>query len=317
MLNIRSIYKVIGSLLFIEAFMLFICFIMAFCYGEDDSMPFLISVIINMFAAFILKYWGKTSNNSLSRRDAYLVVTLSWIIFSLFGTLPFLLSGYVHSFTDAFFETMSGFTTTGATIIDNVERLPHALLFWRTLTEWIGGLGIVFFTVALLPSMVGGSVKVFAAESTGPIKSKLHPKLSTGAKWILSVYVVLTVACIACFMAYGMNWFDAVSFSMTSTATGGFSNYNSSAEYFHSPAIEYICTLFCFLSGVNFTLLYISIAKRRIKDLFTNSEFKFYVGIVALFSLFIMLELIIKKDYDIEQAFRSSIFHLYYRIIQR
>lgn len=310
MINFRTIYKVIGSLLFIEAFIMFCCFGMAFAYAEDDAMPFLISVIITLFVAFILKYLGRQSNNSLSRRDAYLVVTLSWIIFSLFGTFPFTLSGYLHSFTDAFFETMSGFTTTGATIIDDVEVLPHALLFWRSITQWIGGLGIVFFTIALLPSMVGGSVKVFAAEATGPIKSKLHPKLSTSAKWILSVYLVLTIACTVCFMLYGMNWFDALNYSMASTATGGFSTHNSSTEFFHSPAIEYICTLFCFLSGINFTLLYTSVAKLRIKELINNSEFKFYLTITSVFVLFIMAELIISRGYDIEHAFRSGAFQV-------
>ena len=168
----------------------------------------------------------------------------------------------------------------------------------------------MFFTIALLPSMVGGSVQVFAAEATGPIKSKLHPRLSTSAKWILTVYLVLTIACIGCFILYGMNWFDAVNYSMTSTATGGFSTHNNSTEFFHSPALEYICTLFCFLSGVNFTLLYTAVVKRRFKALFKSSEFKFYLSVVILFSLFIMLELMTNRGYDIEPAFRSGIFQV-------
>lgn len=310
MFNLRTIYKVIGSLLFIEAFILFICFGMALFYGEDDAMPFLVSVFIGLFFAFILRYLGRNSDNTLSRRDAYLVVTLSWIVFSFFGTFPFTLSGYIHSFTDAYFETMSGFTTTGATIIDDVESFPHALLFWRSLTQWIGGLGIVFFTVALLPSMIGGSVKVFAAESTGPINSKLHPRLSTSAKWILTVYFVLTIACIGCFILYGMNWFDAVNYSMTSTATGGFSTHNNSVAYFQSPALEYICIIFCFLSGVNFTLLYTTVVKHRFNALIKSSEFKLYLSIVVLFSLFIMVELMLKRGYALEPAFRSSTFQV-------
>ena len=158
--------------------------------------------------------------------------------------------------------------------------------------------------------MVGGSVKVFAAEATGPIKTKLAPKLSTSAKWILSVYLVLTVACMGSYMFFGMNWFDALNYAMTSTATGGFSTHNSSTEFFHSPAIEYMCTLFCFLSGVNFTLLYVSVAKLRIRDLFRNSEFKFYISLISIFSLFIMLELIFRRGYDVEPAFRSGIFQV-------
>lgn len=142
-----------------------------------------------------------------------------------------MISGYINNFTDAYFETMSGFTTTGATILDDVECFPHGLLFWRSLTQWIGGLGIVFFTIALLPSLVGGQTKVFAAEATGPIKTKLHPRLSTSAKWIWSIYLMLTIACIASYYVAGMNLFDSFNYAMTTTATGGFSTHNSSTSF--------------------------------------------------------------------------------------
>ena len=246
----------------------------------------------------------------MSRRDAYLVVSLAWIVFSFFGTFPFLISGYIHSFTDAYFETMSGFTTTGATIIDNVEVLPHGLLFWRSLTQWIGGLGIVFFTIALLPSLVGGQIKVFAAEATGPIKTKLHPRLSTSAKWIWSIYIVLTIACIVSYYFGGMNVFDSFNYAMTTTATGGFATHNTSTEFFHSPTLEYICTLFTFLSGINFTLLYAAVIKLNIKNLFKNSEFKFYIFLVVVFTAFIMMELMTMRHYDLERAFRCGLFQV-------
>ncbi len=175
MINLKTIYRVLGSLLMIEALLMMCCAAMAFYYGEDDTLAFAITVIMTMTAAFTLQQLGRDADNYMSRRDAYLVVTLSWITFSAFGTLPFLISGYITNIASAFFETMSGFTTTGATIIDDVEALPHGLLFWRSMTQWIGGLGIVFFTIAILPSFVGGSVRVFAAEATGPIKTRLHP----------------------------------------------------------------------------------------------------------------------------------------------
>ena len=184
MIDKSIIFKIIGSLLFIEALLLLACLFMAIGYQEDDVPAFIITIILTTLTGIVLRYLGRNADNNMSRRDAYLVVTLSWIIFSFFGTLPFIISGYIPSFTDAYFETMSGFTTTGATIIDDIDKLPHGLLFWRSMTQWIGGLGIVFFTTAVLPSFVGGSVKVFAAESTGPISSRLHPRLSTGAKWI-------------------------------------------------------------------------------------------------------------------------------------
>ena len=156
MINWKIIYKVIGQLLFLEATLMFYCTILSFCYREDDSLAFVVSTITTVLAGFILKILGrKEASNNLSRREAYLVVALTWVVFSLFGTLPFMISGYITNFTDAYFETMSGFTATGATIIDSVEILPHGLLFWRSLSQWIGGLGIVFFTIALLPSLVG------------------------------------------------------------------------------------------------------------------------------------------------------------------
>ena len=267
MLNLRLISKILGSLLWIEGVLMLVCLFVAILYQGTDIMPFVWSILITLGAGLSLRLLGRNADNLLGRRDAYFVVTVSWIFFTLFGTLPFMLSGGIKSFTDAFFEAMSGFTTTGASIIDYPEYLPKGLLFWRSLTQWIGGLGIVFFTIAILPSMVGGSVKVFAAEATGPIKSKLHPRLSTSAKWIWVVYLVLTITCILSYKVCGMGWFDAFNYSMTSTATGGFSTESGSIATFHSPTEEYVCALFCFLSGVNFTLLYASAVGLDIKKL--------------------------------------------------
>lgn len=308
MINFKMIYKVLGALLYIEAFLQALCLGMSLYYDEDDLFAFSAALGITLLGGLALRYMGRNGNNTLSRREAYLVVSLSWVIFSLFGTLPFLLSGYLTSFTDAFFETMSGFTTTGATVIDNIDIYPHGLLFWRSLTHWIGGLGIVFFTIAFLPSMTGGSVRVFAAEATGPIKSKLHPRLSTSAQWIWIVYTLLTVACILSYYLAGMTIFDAVNYAMATTATGGFSTHNESAEFFRSPTVEYICTLFCFLSGINFVLFYSTFVKRKWNSLLKNSEFRLYVGLITGFTLFIMLELILNRSYEIENAFRSALF---------
>ena len=310
MIHRDTIFKILGSLLFIEVAIMLACFTMAIGFGEDDEMPFAISIVLTLLTGIVLRYLGRHSDNTMSRRDAYLVVSLSWVIFSLFGTLPFVISGYIPSFTDAYFETMSGFTTTGATILDNVDALPHGLLFWRSMTQWIGGLGIVFFTTAILPSFVGGSVKVFAAEATGPISSKLHPRLSTSAKWIWTVYFLLTLACVLSFMAFGMGWFDSLNYAMGSTATGGFSTHNNSAEFFRSPAIEYVATLFCFLSGANFTLLYTTALRRSLKPMWKNAEFKFYLFVVLAFTLFIMVELMLYNGYDVEKAFRCGIFQV-------
>ena len=267
MINFKIIYKVIGSLLFIEAIMMLYSLCVSLYYKEDDITAFVISIAITVTTAIGLKYKGYHAENSMGRRDAYLLVTLTWVIFSILGALPFVISGYIPSFTDAFFETMSGFTTTGATIIDDVESLPHGLVFWRSMTHWIGGLGIVFFTIAILPSLVGGSMKVFSAEATGPIKTKMHPRLSTNAKAIWAVYLLLTVGCAASFYVAGMSLFDCLNYSMSITATGGFAPHNSSTGHFHSAVIDYISIIFMFLSGTNFTLLYLSLFKGKISRL--------------------------------------------------
>ena len=309
MVNLRIISKIIGSLLFIEAFFMSWCAIISFSYDEDDQMAFLLSMLLTFGCGALFMLFGKNAENILSRRDAYLLVTAVWVIFSFFGMFPFLTHGCIPNVTDAFFESTSGFSTTGASIIDDVEILPHGILFWRSLTQWIGGLGIVFFTIAILPSLVGGSVKVFAAEATGP-KAKMHPRLSTTAKWIWSIYLTLTIACGLAFWAAGMNWFEAVNYAMTTTATGGFAIHNESTEYFDSATIDYISITFQFLSGINFTLLYISIIKMKLKSLFTNSEFKLYISVVAGATLWIMYLLLTRMDYDLEHAFRSALFQV-------
>ena len=286
------------------------CLVMAMAHREDDVMAFVMSAFITFGSAFLFLFWGRHSDNSLSRRDAYVVVTATWLVFTVFGMLPFLIHGSVTNLSEAFFETMSGFTTTGVTVIDDVERLPHGILFWRSLMQWIGGLGIVFFTIALLPSLVGGSVKVFAAEATGPIRSKMHPRLSTTAKWIWSIYLLLTITCGLSFWAAGMEWFDALNYGMTTTATGGFSTHNGSTVFFNSPTLEYLSILFQFLAGINFTLLYMSIFRLRLGAVVRNSEFRVYVSIIAVATLFIMYMLVTRLHYSYEPAFRSALFQV-------
>ncbi len=310
MINHKLIYKILGSLLFFEAMFMLWCLLLSVYYNESDILPFMISIFITVSAAIGLKYAGKGADNTMSRRDAYLVVTLAWTIFSIFGSIPFMAGGYLTNPADAFFETMSGFTTTGATIIDDVERLPHGLLFWRSLTQWIGGLGIVFFTIAILPSLVGGNVRVFAAEATGPIRSRLHPRLSTTAKWIWTVYFVLTLSCAIAYMLGGMGWFDSINYSMSTTATGGFSTHNDSVSHFNSATVEYISILFQFLSGINFTILYLALVKGKFKQMFTNSELRFYVSIVLLSTLSIMALLITYNGYNLSDALRNALFQV-------
>ena len=310
MVNWHIISKIIGSLLFIEAFFMAWCVGVSFYFQEDDTLAFLMSMLITFGCAFLFLLMGRNARNSLNRHDAFVVVTAIWVIFSFFGMFPFLIHGSCTNVTDAYFETMSGFSTTGSSIFDDVEHLPRGILFWRSLTQWVGGLGIVFFTIAILPSLVGGSVKVFAAEATGPIKAKMHPRLSTTAKWIWSIYLLLTICCGLAFWIAGLDWFDALNYSMTTTATGGFSIHNDSLSYFKDPTVDYIAILFEFLAGINFTLLYISIFKGRFKDLFKNSEFKLYISLVLLATAAIVTILLTQMDYALEQAFRQGLFQV-------
>lgn len=310
MLNPKLIYKVLGSLLVIESMFMTLCLIISVYYSEDDILAFVVSILLTLIVAVFCRYTGRNANNSLGRRDAFLVVTLAWSVFSLFGSLPYIIGGYIPNFTNAYFETISGFTTTGATILDDVEHLPHGILFWRSFTQWIGGLGIVFFTIAILPSLVGGSVKVFAAEATGPIKTKLHPRLSTSAQSIWVVFLMLTILCMLSFRVLGMGWFDSINYAMTTIATGGFSTHNDSIEFFRSPAMEYVSTFFCFVSGINFILLYRSVINKEVKSLVNNSEVKFYVSAIAAFTAFIMFLLIHSRGYDVERAFRCAVYQV-------
>ena len=183
-----------------------------------------------------------------------MIVSVAWIAFSFFGMLPYYIGGYIPSVTDAFFETMSGFSSTGATIMNNIESMPHGILFWRAMTQWIGGLGIVFFTIAVLPIFGMGGIQVFAAEASGPTHDKVHPRIGVTAKWIWGIYAGMTGTLIILLVFGGMGLFDSICHAFTTTSTGGFSTKQTSIEYYHSPYIDYVISVFMFLSGVNFTL---------------------------------------------------------------
>ena len=310
MINFKIIYKIIGTLLFIEAAMMMWCLGLSIYLHEKDMLAFLISIAVTVLGGVGFRRLGRGDDSTLGRREAYLLVTLTWIIFSLFGSLPFMLSGTITNFTDAYFETISGFTTTGCSIIDDVEVLPHATLFWRTMTQWIGGLGIVFFTIAIIPSLVGGNVKVFSAEATGPIRAKMHPRLGTTAKWIWSIYFLLTIGCAVCYYLAGMGLFDCLNYAMTTTATGGFSTHNASTGYFHNPYIDYTAIVFMFLSGTSFTLLYTTLFKGRIRQFVKNTEFRFYLFAVLGAALLITIVLCHENGYHPIDAIRVSLFQV-------
>lgn len=272
-------------------------------------MSFVISFALCLSVSAILLIYGRRKKCAMSRNEGYIVVALSWVFFSVFGMVPYLWGGFIPNITDAFFETMSGFTTTGATILDNIESMPHGILFWRSLTQWIGGLGIVCFTIVLLPGFGASSQMLYLSEATGVTHNKLCPKTRVMARYIFMVYILLTAVESALLMAGGMGLFDAVCHSMTTTATGGFSTKQASIAYWHSPYIEYVVSLFMLLSAINFSL-YIVACKSKWKQLRKNTELKWFACSVGLLTLVISVVLFLNNGYGVEEAFRKSLFQV-------
>lgn len=302
------IYRILGCLLFIEATFMVLCTLMSVYYQEDDLSAFIFSTLITTGAGIPLVYAGKGAERKLSRRDGYIIMTFAWIIISIFGTLPYYISGYIPNITNAFFETMSGFSTTGASILNNIESLPHALLFWRSLTQWIGGMGIVIFTIAVLPIFGVGGVQLFAAEATGTKLDKVSPRISVTAKWIWTIYLGLTIAATVALSLGGMSVFESVCHAMSTTATGGFSTRQGSIAAFNSSYIEYVILIFMFLSGINFSLLYLFFLKGKVRKLFQDTELKWYISTVLFFTVLITIGLLISSSISIEEAFRKASF---------
>ncbi len=302
-----------GVLLLIESGIMLLCALLPIFYGENDLFGFVMAALVSACFGMTFMMIGKSTKNkesAMTRRDGYIVVAVSWVLFSIFGSLPYYVSGYIPSYADAYFETMSGFTTTGATIIDDIEAMPHGLLFWRSLTQWIGGLGIVFFTVAVLPIFGVGEVQLFAAEAIGPTHGKLHPRISVSGRWIITVYLLITVLCAIALRLCGMGIFDSVNHALCTAATGGFSTKNASIGYFNSHTIEYVITFFMFLSGINYGLLFFVLFRARLRKLADDTEFKWFVGIVLLFTLIVTVSLYISTPYNASASFRNALFHV-------
>ena len=308
-ISYRFIAHLIGQLLAFESMLLCVCCCMSMIYGESDLMSFIVSFVICLTASVILLVYGRKKESAPSRYEAYIVVALSWIFFTVFGMFPYLLGDFIPNITDAFFETMSGFTTTGATILDNIEAMPHGLLFWRSLTQWIGGLGIVCFTIVLLPGFGVSSQMLYLSEATGVTHSKICPKTRVMARYIFMVYILLTIIESALLKVGGMGLFDAVCHSMTTTATGGFSTKQESIAYWHSPYIEYVVSLFMLFSAINFSL-YIVVIKGRWKALCQNVEFKWFASSVGMLTMIIAVALILNNGYGVEEAFRKALFQV-------
>lgn len=329
--------KIYGVFVLFEAFFMLIASMVSLYYninyGEKDVVAMVFSTIITFIFGFILLSIGREKSgrarasdtvSELTMKDSFIVVTVTWVLFALFGMMPFLFSETIDNVTDAFFESMSGFTTTGSTILDNIDDLPHGILFWRSIIQWLGGLGIIVLFLAIIPAINKNSNRtmLFSAEASGIGVQKLHPKMSVTARRLWIIYIMLTIICCLSYWAGPMNFYDSICHAFTTVASGGFSTHQASIGFYNSSYLEYICSLFMLMSGINFSLYYFLI--RGDFNLFAkNEELHWFlviviVCVVVITGLFYVAPLVDTVNTDIsaypqpdfETRFRTALFHV-------
>jgi trk system potassium uptake protein TrkH len=331
-INFKVIFNLIGMLMFINALFMLLCVFMALIYKEQIYISFLLSSIITATFGGVAYFSTKNAPKKLHRRDGYVIVGAGWFCLILSGALPYFLSipflspeilaANEFSITNIFFETIAGYSTTGSTIFNDVEILPRGILFWRSLTQWIGGMGIIVLTIAILPLLGIGGMQLFVVEAPVISADKIHPRITDTAKWLWFVYVALTLLQILLLAFAGMGWFDAINHSMSTLSSGGFSTKNDSTSHWNSmPAVQYIIMFFMLLSGVNFVLNHF-LLKADIRKMFRNEEFRWYLGLI--FSVSVSVGLVIfffaepsldpisnvPNGYTLENSFRFSFFQV-------
>ncbi len=308
MVNARATANVLFALLMFLSASLLPSIVVALLYGEPDLNAFVLTAI----ASFILGAAGFMLTRidvELKPKDGFVIVTLAWVLFAAVGALPFYLSGFIPSYTDAFFETMSGFTTTGATILTDVESLPHGLLFWRSFTHWLGGMGIIVLSLAILPLLGVGGMQLFRAEVPGPTPDKLSPRIRETAKVLWGVYLLMTIVETLLLMFAGMNLFDALCHTFGTVATGGFSTKNTSIAWYDSALIDTIITVFMILSGINFALHFRAL-QGRFSIYRHDAEVKLYTAIILVVSLILGTQIVLYTDSDFATTTRHAIFQV-------
>ena len=287
-MNKRLVLRLLGAILLIEALAMAPSLAISLLYGDGDALALLSSMALLAALGFPAWRFAHPREQNLRAREGFLVVALSWVLLSAFGALPFVISGLIPNYIDAFFEAVSGFTTTGATVLGNFEGVPRGVMFWRSFTHWIGGMGVLVLTLALLPQMTGRSSHLVRAESPGPSLSKIVPKMGDTAKILYLIYGVLTVIELAALIIAGMSPYDAAIHAMGTAGTGGFSNYGSSIGAFDSAAIDAIITFFMVLFGINFALFY-RVLVGGWRDAIRSEELRWYLALFAGSTLFVSL----------------------------
>jgi trk system potassium uptake protein TrkH len=309
-LNFPYIAHALGALLVAEGIFMLIPFLYALHLGESSVGAFYSSMLYALVvgAALWITTYRRVSTRT-KKRDIFFLVSVGWVVVTAVGVLPFVLSGAIPSFTNAFFETTSGFTATGATLIQNIDSLEKSVLLWRSITQWMGGMGVIVLVIAILPLVGSSGMQLFAAEAPGVFTDKLHPRIRDTAKKLWLVYIALTILAAAAYALAGMGLFDAINHALTTISTAGYSTHSASIGFFDSATIEYVAIAFMFLAGTNFALLYY-LFLGRLGRFRRNTEFKYYVAIIAGATLFIAGGLAVSQGGSLEVAFRTALFHV-------
>jgi len=312
-LHFSVIQRITGILLMLFSFTLIPPMLIDFIYQENTFQSFFTSYLVLIGAGFLLWIPVKNVENDLRMRDGFIVVVMFWFVLSASGSLPFLLYDDLQiSVTDAFFESVSGLTTTGATVLTDLDVLPHAILFYRQELQWLGGMGIIVLAVAVLPMLGIGGMQLYKAETPGPVKdNKLTPRITETAKALWYIYLSLTLVCALAYWFSGMNLFDAVSHSFSTVAIGGFSTHDASIGYFESTKIEIVAIVFMFLGGVNFALHFVAFRNWSIKSYINDTEFKVYMRVLIIVSIITVVYLqLMHKDESMEESILQGVFHV-------
>jgi len=311
-LNPRVVFRVLGLLIAASGIAMLVPLAIALWYGEGEVYVFGGCALAAALGGILLYMPGR-GRRVLGLRDGFLIVSLGWLAIALVGALPFYFSSAIPDFTDAYFESMSGFTITGASILSDIEALPRSMLLWRSLIQWMGGMGIVVLSLAILPILGVGGMQLFKAEAPGPTPDRLTPRIKETAKLLWGVYVLISLAEVLALVLAGMGVFDAVCHTFTTMATGGFSTRNTSVGAFHSPAIEWIVIVFMFLAGANFSLHFIALRGKSLKNLlvyFRDDEFRIYLFVVLFSSLVIFASNIRTTSLALDVNLRASFFQV-------
>ncbi len=311
-MQLSIVAKTIGLLLMVFSFAQVPPIIVDLIYAEGEYFSFLLSFVLTVLGGLILWWPFKDTKKDFRLREGVLIVVCFWIVLSLFGTLPFLITDSISnlSFSEAFFESMSGLTTTGATVLSQLDDLPKSILFYRQQLQWLGGMGIIVLAIAVLPLLGVGGMELYHAESSGIAKDRLTPKLKNTAIALWKIYVSLTVLCALGYFVTGMSIFDAVSHSFSTVAIGGFSTHDASIGYFNSISIEMVAMFFMFLAGINFSLHFLAWNNKSLIDYIKDSEFKTYAMVLVVSSVIVIIALGINSEYSSSiETIRHSLFH--------